>query len=74
MITKKAKDQMRFNIRQFLYCSTIRAIKTGLQVFVAMAGTNTFITEVSWINALSAVVMSMILSYCTSAITGLPEV
>lgn len=53
--------------------SGIRAIKTVAQTAVATIGTSAVLSEVSWIQVLSASALAGILSLLTS-LAGLPEV
>lgn len=62
------------NTTKFWKAALIRAVKTFLQTFVAMASTTTFITEVQWKHVISASALAAILSLATSIIGGLPEV
>lgn len=60
-------------MNKWLKCAGIRAIKTMAQSAVAMIGTSAVLSEVSWVQVLSATVLAGILSMLTS-IAGLPEV
>ena len=51
----------------------VRAIKTMAQTAVALIGVGTFMTDINWIEVLSASVLAGILSVLTS-VAGLPEV
>lgn len=53
--------------------ASIRAIKTMAQTAVALIGVGTFMTDINWIEVLSASVLAGILSVLTS-VAGLPEV
>lgn len=61
--------------KAFWEAATKRAIRTGAQVILTTIGTTTiYLHEVNWQLLVSAVGLSMILSYATSIVTGLPEV
>lgn len=51
----------------------VRAIKTMAQTAVALIGVGTFMTDINWVEVLSASVLAGILSVLTS-VAGLPEV
>lgn len=51
----------------------IRAVKTMAQAAVAVVGTGALISEVNWVQAVSAAAVAGALSLLTS-ISGLPEV
>ena len=53
--------------------ASIRAMKTMAQTAVALIGVGTFMTDINWIEVLSASVLAGILSVLTS-VAGLPEV
>lgn len=53
--------------------STVRAIKTMAQTFVATIGSSALISDVNWSVVLSASALAGILSFATS-LAGLPEV
>ena len=52
----------------------IRALRTECQTAVASMGTAALITEVNWVQVLSASALAGVLSLLTSIATGLPEV
>lgn len=58
----------------FWKAALIRALRTVCQTAVAMIGTATLMSEVSWVAVLSASGLAGILSLLTSCATGLPEV
>lgn len=60
-------------MNKWLKCAGVRAIKTMAQSAVAMIGTSAVLSEVSWVQVLSASVLAGILSMLTS-IAGLPEI
>ena len=53
--------------------AAIRALRTICQTAVASMGTAALITEVNWVQVLSASALAGILSILTSVATGLPE-
>ena len=63
---------MKYDLKQWIRCAGVRAIKTIAQTAVAMIGTSTVIGEVNWAMVASASLLSGILSLLTS-IAGLPE-
>ena len=63
---------MKYDLKQWVRCAGVRAIKTIAQTAVAMIGTCTVIGEVNWAMVASASLLSGILSLLTS-IAGLPE-
>ena len=60
-------------LKKWIKCAGVRAIKTVAQTAVATIGTNAVIGEVNWIAVGSASLLAGILSILTS-IAGLPEV
>lgn len=50
-----------------------RALRTIAQASIATIGTSALITEVNWLQVLSASVLAGILSILNSVATGLPE-
>jgi len=62
------------NTTKFWKAALIRAVKTFLQTFIATAGTATLLTDVHWMQVLSASSLAAILSVATSIVMGLPEV
>lgn len=60
-------------LKKWIKCAGIRAIKTIAQTAIATIGTSAVIGEVNWLAVISASTMSGILSLLTS-IAGLPEV
>ena len=60
------------DIKHWLKCAVVRAIKTVAQTAVATIGTSAVLGEVNWIAVASASVLAGILSLLTS-IAGLPE-
>ena len=60
--------------RDFWKAAGIRALRTVCQTAIATMGTAALITEVNWIQVLSASALAGVLSILTSIATGLPEV
>lgn len=60
--------------KDFWRAAGIRALRTACQTAVASMGTAALITEVNWIQVLSASALAGVLSMLTSVATGLPEV
>lgn len=60
--------------RDFWKAAGIRALRTVCQTAIATMGTAALITEVNWVQVLSASALAGILSVLTSIATGLPEV
>lgn len=58
----------------FWKAAAIRAVRTFCQSAVAYIGTAAVLSEVDWIQAGSAAVLSALLSILSSIATGLPEV
>lgn len=59
--------------REFWRAAGIRALRTVCQTAVASMGTAALITEVNWMQVLSASALAGVLSLLTSIATGLPE-
>lgn len=57
----------------FWKAAGIRALRTICQTAVASMGTAALITEVNWVQVLSASALAGVLSILTSIATGLPE-
>lgn len=60
-------------MKKWLKCAGIRAIKTMAQTAVALIGVGTVMSDIDWLQVLSASILSGILSLLTS-IAGLPEI
>lgn len=60
--------------KQFWKATGIRALRTFLQVVLAVWTAGTLITEVDWKMLLLSAVSASIYSVLTSLLTGLPEV
>lgn len=61
-------------MKEFWKAAGIRALRTFCQTAVAVIGTSALLTDVNWLNVVSASVLAGILSILTSVATGLPEV
>lgn len=59
--------------KKWFAAAGIRALKTFAQTFIAVIGTAAVISEVNWVQVLSASALAAILSIATS-VAGLPEV
>ena len=60
--------------KDFWKAAGIRAIRTICQTAIATIGTTAVLTEVNWLQVLSASVLAGLLSVLNSIATGLPEV
>lgn len=60
--------------KDFWRAAAIRALRTVCQSALATMGTTALITEVNWVQVLSASALAGVLSLLTSIATGLPEV
>jgi len=58
--------------KQWLKAALIRALKTVAQTAAATIGTSALISEVNWLQVLSAAIVGGVLSLLTS-LAGLPE-
>ena len=58
----------------FWKAAGLRALRTICQTAVASIGTAAFLTDVNWIQVVSASALAGLLSILTSIATGLPEV
>ena len=65
---------MKIFDESFIKAAAARAIRTVCQTAVASMGTAALITEVNWVQVLSASALAGVLSLLTSIATGLPEV
>lgn len=61
------------DLKKWLKCAGVRAIKTVAQTAVATIGTSAVMGDVNWLMVGSASVLAGILSLLTS-VAGLPEV
>lgn len=59
---------------KFWKAALIRAIRTFAQALIAYIGTSAVLSEVNWLEALSAAALAALLSILNSIATGLPEV
>lgn len=59
--------------RQFWKAAGIRALRTFCQAAVAFVSSAALLSDVNWLEALSASALAAILSVLTSIATGLPE-
>lgn len=64
---------MKNNFKEWLKASSIRAIKTMAQTSVALISVGTFMSDIDWVQVISASILAGILSILTS-VAGLPEV
>ena len=60
-------------MKSFIKAALIRALRTCAQTAVATVGTTALLSQVDWLEVLSASVLGGILSLFTSVATGLPE-
>ena len=60
--------------KKFWKAALIRAIRTVAQAAIATIGASALITEVNWLQVLSASALAGVLSILNSIATGLPEV
>lgn len=60
-------------MKKWLKCAGIRAIKTMAQTAIALIGVGTVMSDIDWVQVLSASILAGILSVLTS-IAGLPEI
>lgn len=64
---------MNDEIKQWLRCAGVRALKTAAQAAVAVIGASTALGGVDWALAASSAALSAIVSVLTS-VAGIPEV
>lgn len=60
--------------KEFWKAALIRAVRTIAQAAIASIGASALITEVNWLQVLSASALAGVLSILNSIATGLPEV
>ena len=60
------------NVKNWLKCAGIRAVKTIAQTAIATIGTSTVLGGVDWVAVVSASILAGVLSLLTS-VAGLPE-
>ena len=65
---------MKWNWKEFLKASLIRAVRTFARAFASMIAVGAAVSEVEWLRALSVSGVAFVLSILTSLATGLPEV
>jgi hypothetical protein len=70
---KAREGRIDMDIKKWIKCAGIRAIKTVAQTAVATIGTSAVMSEVNWLLVGSASLLSGILSILTS-LAGIPEV
>lgn len=63
---------MKYNLKDWLKASGIRAIKTVAQCAVATIGTSAVMGDVDWVMVASASALAGVVSLLTS-VAGLPE-
>lgn len=63
---------LKYNFKEWLKASSVRAIKTVAQCAVATIGTSAVMGEVDWVMVASASALAGIVSLLTS-VAGLPE-
>lgn len=63
---------LKYNFKDWLKASSVRAIKTVAQCAVATIGTSAVMGEVDWVMVASASALAGIVSLLTS-VAGLPE-
>ena len=59
--------------KTFWKAALIRALRTFCQAAVAVIGSAALLSEVKWLQCLSASALAAVLSILTSIATGLPE-
>lgn len=59
--------------KEFIKASLIRAARTVCQAFLGYLTAASLLSEVHWMEALSAAALAGIMSIVTSVATGLPE-
>ena len=65
---------MKWNWKEFIKASLIRAVRTFAQTFVGFMAVGAALDEIQWLRALSVSGAAFVLSILTSLATGLPEV
>ena len=60
------------NLKVWLKCAGVRAVKTIAQTAVGVIGASALISEVNWVTVISAAALAGVISMLTS-IAGLPE-
>lgn len=59
--------------RSFIRAALVRALRTLCQTAAAAVGTGALLSDVRWLQVLSASVLAALLSLLNSIATGLPE-
>lgn len=62
----------KYDIKQWIKCAGVRAVKTMAQTAVGLIGTSVVLADVSWQVVASASVLAGVTSLLTS-VAGLPE-
>lgn len=62
----------KYDLKQWIKCAGVRAIKTMAQTAVGLIGTSLVIADVSWSVVASASILAGVVSLLTS-VAGLPE-
>ncbi len=65
---------MKYDLKNWLKCAGIRAIKTVAQTAVSLVGVGAVMSDVDWAMVGSSSLLAGILSLLTSVATKLPEV
>lgn len=60
------------NLKLWIKCAGVRAVKTIAQTAVGVIGASALISEVNWVTVVSAAALAGVVSMLTS-IAGLPE-
>ena len=60
--------------KDFWKAALVRSLRTFCQALICVIGSSYVLSEVNWIEALSAAVLAALLSILNSIATGLPEV
>ena len=60
--------------KDFWRAALVRSLRTFCQALIGVIGSSYVLSEVNWIEALSAAVLAALLSILNSIATGLPEV
>lgn len=60
--------------KDFWKAALVRSLRTFCQALIGVIGSSYVLSEVNWIEALSAAVLAALLSVLNSIATGLPEV
>ena len=60
--------------KDFWKAALVRSLRTFCQALIGVIGSSYVLSEVNWIEALSAAVLAALLSILNSIATGLPEV